>query len=38
MHQPAADHRMLAHSEFTGGDCRANDREEQALITIARDR
>jgi hypothetical protein len=38
MHQPTADHGMLAHAEFTGGDCRANDGEEQALITIACDR
>jgi hypothetical protein len=38
MHQPTADHGMLAHPKFTGGDCRANDGEEQALITIACDR
>ena len=38
MHQPTADHGMLAHPKFTGGNCRANDGEEQALITIACDR
>jgi hypothetical protein len=37
MHQPTADHRMLAHSEFTCGDGRADDGKEQALITIACD-
>jgi hypothetical protein len=38
MHQPLADHGMLAHSEFTCGDGRADDGKEQALITIASDR
>tara|TARA_B100001142_G_scaffold141310_1_gene142598 strand:- start:251 stop:715 length:465 start_codon:yes stop_codon:yes gene_type:complete len=38
MHQPTADHGMLTHSEFTCGDCRADDGKEQALITIACDR
>jgi hypothetical protein len=37
MHQPTANDGVLAHSEFTCGDGRADDGKEQALITITCD-